>query len=153
MFGGVRFDGIPQAKTHFRRVADSGGVHSDGDGVGMDIGYPIPTSALTIPDVPNPTTISNVSLVCSVFVDVTKPDPASWRLNYAFNGGASHAVPFDTVPSDHGGSGSSLFSIPIDKTELVTGTNTVTLTSTGFGAFPSGYWPYVGNIQLVYTPI
>jgi hypothetical protein len=58
----------------------------------------------------------------------------------------------DAVPSGPSGaggySGARNFSVPITVSELVIGDNTVRFTETGFA---SGYAPYFGNVQLVYT--
>ena len=158
-WGGFRFDGpavLPVLTAC--KVADATETHNipaEG-GVGMDIGFSTPTSALTIPAVP---AAEAATLLFVGYVSAIANDVDDLEVYYRLNATTWHQV---TIPNFQPGDmenatthtigGSGVFSISetVDVAELVVGANTVQfrIETTGAGT-PSGLTPYVSNIQLL----
>jgi hypothetical protein len=111
---------------------------------GVDIAYPLPSPTLTLANVPaNPAT---ATLTLSMQAN-RGTDLAASRLNYRLNGGTWHSLPVQDLNVNRFRSAFT-WQIPIDTTELVTGTNTIEFTKTGFD---TGWPPAIANIDLITT--
>jgi hypothetical protein len=133
----VAFDGPVVPTSAVAQVANASGT---------GLGYPIGATLGAPLVLPSVAPRASARLVFNVVADqISNTNYASWRLNYRLNGGAVHAVEFAPTPTA-ARSGSFAFSIPVSPAELVTGSNTVQFSGSGF---TGGYAPFVANVDLV----